>query len=137
MTDEFNAKTNWFESAIQDWAFNGVDLPSAASTVEVGLHVGDPSNSGEQNEVNTVDYERASVSIANFNTTGNNPRVATNTQAILFDSAETNWGTITHCTLWHPGQNEPLYWGEFDVHRTVNTGEIYEIEAGELVVRDF
>lgn len=135
--EDFNSKTDWFETAIQSWAFNNTDMPNATPNVEVALHTGDPTNSGDSNEVNTVDYERATVPVANITTTGNNPRTATNTEAILFVEAETNWGTVTHSTIWQPVIDQPLYWGEFAIHRNVNEGEQYEIDVGDLIVRDF
>ena len=138
MPDEkFNQRTDWLETRSQSWAFNGNSFPSPPTEIEIGLHNDDPTNSGKENEVDSIDYERATIDLSDLHTTGNNPRETVNATNITFKEAETNWGTITHATIWHPEEDEPMYWAEINEERIINENEIYEIRENDLIIRDY
>ena len=90
--------TDYTEAAIIDWMFGDTAFPATHSTLYVALHTADPTNSGEANEVAAGDYGRAATTAnGDWTRTGNSVE---NANEIAFGIASSNWGTITHFSLW-------------------------------------
>ena len=61
--------------------------------------------------------------------------VSSNTTDIMFPKATANWGTITHVGLRNAVTGGNLYMHFlFDVSRVIETGDTFQINAGELGV---
>lgn len=109
--------TDPFEALIAGWAFHGDDMPTAHTSVFVALHTGDPNADGDattepgtENEVTATDYARVDVptSSANWpmNTADQQQTVIENGSDISFGIASSNWGTISHFSLWTGDQGD-------------------------------
>lgn len=95
--------TTYTEEAIRDWMSQGSAMPSAPSSLHVALHTADPGGSPDgSTEVSASDYSRQSVSAGSgWSTTGSGePSGFENASEVNFGESTSNWGTITHVSLW-------------------------------------
>jgi hypothetical protein len=61
--------------------------------------------------------------------------VSESAATVTFDTALTNWGTITHVAIMDAQTSgNVLYWGEATAAKVIETGDIYQISAGNLTV---
>lgn len=117
----------YLEAEVMEWVFNGTSFDAAPSNIYVGLHTGDPSENGSDNEVTATDYTRASTAPGDWNVTGSGPTVATNANEIRFDTAQNSWGTISHVSLWDDtiasGSDNCLWQGSLNSNRDIQDGD--------------
>ena len=95
--------TTTSEELFRDWLSQGSDTPSPPSELYVALHTSNPGNDPDgSSEVDADDYDRASVSTTGgWDTTGTGgPSGFENAEDVHFGEAESDWGTITHVSLW-------------------------------------
>lgn len=98
----------------------------------LALNTGDPGNTGA-NEVVAADYARQA---ATFENTGANPTTAANDAVIQFPQAETNWGTITHFTLWSASTGGScVAYGNISTAKPIIVGDVARWDVGTLTVR--
>lgn len=71
-----------------------------AGGVWIALHTADPGNDGSSNEVDESEYSRIEVGESNLNTSGDGPTQISVDTDVTFDAADTDWGTITHTSMW-------------------------------------
>ena len=68
---------------------------------------------------------------------------ASNTAALTFPAATTNWGTATHCGIYDAATSgnlvayETLTAADFSTAnpKTINSGDIFKIDAGNLKIQ--
>lgn len=93
--------TAYIEAQIANWMTQDTQFDTPPSNIYVGLHTGDPTNSGDQNEVSAADYSRLSTSPSDWTVlSGDGPTTFENANEVLFPAAQNNWGTISYVTLW-------------------------------------
>lgn len=100
----------------------------------ISLHTAEPVVGGASNEVTGTNYSRELVNPTDWTTPANK---STGTGVTLtFDTAGSNWGTITHVGVYDAATGgNLLWWGALNVQRTVNTGETLAFSAGNLTTQ--
>jgi len=96
----------------------------------VALYTAAPSDAGGGTEVTGGSYARqlAGLSAPSNGTTSN-------ASDITFPTATANWGTLTHVGIFDAATSgNLLMWSDLDVSKTVNSGDTYKINAGDLDV---
>lgn len=127
--------TTYLEAKIQEWWADGTAFPAAPSNVYVALHTGDPGNDASANEVAAGDYSRAETAAADWSVTGSGPTHVENANEIQFSTATSDWGTISHVSLWDASTGGNALWqGELDTSRTVNTDDRLVFPVGDFDV---
>lgn len=123
--------TNYTESEIVNWMVGGDAMPSPPSNIYVGLHTGDPTETGGSNEVSGNNYARAST------TAGTDWTISANTfenaDDILFNEASGSWGTVSHFSLWDSSTGgNALAYSALDSSRSVESGDAPVFRATNL-----
>ena len=135
--------TNYAEQHLLDAIFNGEALTFPTS-IWVALHTGDPTEAATANEVSTVGtgYGRVEVNVNGgaaptwrlAASEGGGGFAVKNLQAIVFGPALTDWGSITHTSLWDDATaGNPWYQGPLASPRTVQTGGTFTYPIDALV----
>ena len=109
------------------------------TTWYIALHTGDPGESGTANEVaNTYSYQRTSVAFDPAAQPSSGLTFCDNTTTITFPTANGgNWGTITHISIKTSqtyATTTALFKGALTASKTVNDGDTFQIQAGQLVI---
>lgn len=121
------------EEAVMDWVFEEASMPSPPTNLYVGLHTGPPGNDGTDNEVDASDYDRFETTPGEWDRlAGSGPSEAENNTDIEFPEAASDWGVITHVSLWTTEDNSGmcLYQTQLDSSISVELGDIFLILAG-------
>ena len=73
----------------------------AAGGLFVALHTADEGNSPDgTSEVTAGDYDRVEIAEADWTISGSGPTTLTNDVVADFGNTDSNWGNITHASLW-------------------------------------
>jgi hypothetical protein len=124
--------TDYREQQIINRDFGAVDADPAPQTVYMALHTANPTNSGTEGEVTAGDYSRQSVqNPSEWSISGN---TAENTEDIEFGIATSNWGEITHATLWdgpEPTDN-PLWHTQLEVSKLIEENDEMRFSPGSI-----
>ena len=131
--------TNYLEDKVIGHLFGGTAY-TAPGTWYVGLQTAAPSDSAAGTEVSGGAYARQSVAWT-IGTGGT--AQASNTAALTFPAATTDWGTVTHAGVYDAASGgnlvafETLTKTDFTTAnpKTVNTGDIFKIDAGNLKIQ--
>ena len=131
--------TNYLEDKVIGHLFGGTAY-TAPTTLYVGLQTSTPSDSTGGTEVSGGAYARQSVSWT-IQTGGT--AQASNTLALTFPAATTDWGICTHAGVYDAltGGNllafETLTKTDFTTAnpKTVNTGDIFKIDSANLKIQ--
>ena len=126
-----NAMTNYLETKLLQFVLNNnAGSLSAVSTIYLALFTANPTETGSlSNEVSTsgTGYARQSVAF----TTSNN--ASSNTSNIEFSAAQSSWGTVTHIGIMDASTSgNMLFHGALTVSKTIDTNDIFRINAGDL-----
>ena len=131
--------TNYLEDKVIGHLFGGTAY-TAPTTWYAGLQTAAPSDSAAGTEVSGGAYARQSVAWT-IGTGG--VAQASNTAALEWPAATTDWGTVTHAGIYDAvsGGNlvafETLTETDFSTAnpKVVNTGDIFKIDAGTLKIQ--
>jgi hypothetical protein len=97
----------------------------------VALYTAAPSDAGGGTEVSGGSYARQLAGLSAPSPAG----VSANAADITFPTATANWGTVTHVGLFDAvTAGNLLMWSPLDVNKTVNDGDTFKINAGDLDV---
>ena len=135
--------TNYLEDKIINHLFgdatgtSGADHYTAPTTWYVGLQTASPSDSAGGTEVSGGGYARQSVA---WTLTSGGVAQASNTSAITFPTATTDWGTVTHAGIYDAATSgnlvayETLTKADFSTAnpKTVNTGDIMKLDSANI-----
>ena len=114
---------------------------NAPTTVYVGLFTNTSGNAATNLEANTktdevsisgTAYARQSVAFAAA-ASGS----TTNSATITFPAATANWGTVTHIAILDndtEGAGNVLFWGAVSASKQIDSGDTFQITAGNLTV---
>lgn len=132
--------TNFLEQKVLEHVFRNVAYTSPTA-LYVGLFTSTPSDSTAGTEVSGGSYARQTVS---FSFTSGDPSSVTNTAQITFPTSTASWGTVTHAGIYDAlTSGNFLAYAELTLSsdfstsnpKTIATGDIFRISAGNLQVR--
>lgn len=126
--------TDYAEGQIRDWMSQGVDVDTAPAELHVALHTADPGEVPDgSTEVGAGDYSRQSVSAGSgWNTPNEND--FENANEVSFGEATSDWGTISHVSLWDASDATGNCLAAFPLDSTVtiDTNDEARFQAGDL-----
>lgn len=128
--------SNYTETEVRDWAFQGTQMDTPPTTLYVSLHTGAPGEDGSANEVSTSNtgYARQSVAVPGGWDTPN-PNEAANANVIEFGPATSDWGDVSHAAIWDAQTGgDCLFVGDVSTTKTVETDDFARYGAGEITV---
>jgi len=133
-----SAATDTAEALALNFLLRGTTA-GAPSAWYIGLHTGDPGESGTANEVaNTHNYARQVVAFDAASQPSTGLTFCDNTDTVTFNTATGgNWGTITHISIKASatyGTTTAYFKGALTAAKTVNDGDTFQIQAGQLVI---
>lgn len=107
-------------------AYAGFDRPY------VSLHTSDPTDAGTGTEVSGGSYARTRVTMAAATGTGGS---VASTADVTFPTATAAFGTVGWIGLWDSlSGGNMLYHTALDAAKTIDTGDVFKIVAGNLTV---
>ena len=120
------AFTDYLENKLVAHTFSATAYTSP-STVYVALYTVAPTDSTTGTEVSGGGYARQSAS---FTSTGN---AATNASAIEYPTATGNYGTVVAVAILDASSSgNMLAYATLSASKTISTGDVFRIPAGDL-----
>ena len=121
--------SNYLENALINATLRNTSYTSPA-TVYVALYTTDPTDADTGTEISGNGYARQSVT---FGAPSNG--ASTNSAAVEFPQATGSWGTIAFIGLRDASSGgNLLYHSPLDASKTISTGDVFRISAGNLSV---
>lgn len=121
--------SNYLENALINATLRNTSYTSPA-TVYVALYTTDPTDADTGTEIAGNGYARQSVT---FGAPSNG--ASTNSAAVEFPQATGSWGTIAYIGLRDASSGgNLLYHSPLDASKTISTGDVFRISAGNLSV---
>ena len=131
-----SAASNYLENEVLDHVLgNGVYTP--ATTLYLGLFTNASSAAAANLEAGTLTdevgggaYVRKAITF-DAASGGSSASAAT----VTFDAATANWGTITHVAVLDASSaGQVLFWGSVTTAKTIETGDTFQVSAGNLTI---
>ena len=121
--------SNFLENALINATLRATTYTSPA-TVYVSLYTTDPTDADSGTEVSGGSYARTAVT---FGAPSNG--VSTNSADVTFPTATASWGTVSHIGI-HDASTTGnlLFHTPLDTAKTIDSGDIFKIETGNLTV---
>ena len=121
--------SNYLENALINAVLRNTSYTSPA-TVYVSLYTSDPTDADSGTEVSGGSYARTAVT---FGAPSNG--VSTNSADVTFPTATASWGTVSHIGI-HDASTSGnlLFHTALDTAKTMDSGDIFKIETGNLTV---
>ena len=136
-----NAATNYLERRILHFLFknNSLSLSSPGDSIYVGLATAvSAAETGSVTEANFTNYARQQVTAANWTTIGadsTDTQTAQNAANIEFPASGGTNNTITHVFIADASSSgNILFVGELDASKTIQSGDIFRINANNLTI---
>ena len=121
-----SAFSNYLENKILLHVLSNTAYTSPAA-VYLSLHTADPTEAGSGTEVSGGSYARQSFSstiVAN---------AASNTSAIEFPTCTSAWGVVGWVAVWDAlTTGNMLFYGALTASKTIATGDVFRVPAGDL-----
>jgi len=118
--------TNHLETEILDHVFGG-NAYTAPGTLYLGLYTSAPSDTGGGTELSGSGYARQAMAMS---VSGN---TASNSAVEEFATATGSWGTVTHVGVFDASTSGNLLaYGALSASKTIATGDVFRIPAGDL-----
>jgi len=134
---------DYLEIAILRKCFRGTDFTTPTSTT-VHLHTGDPTEAGDQNEVDISDWDNYSEQIVNVDgatspywtdaTEDSGRKVVSNVGVVDFGTASIITPVVVSWVTVKDHLGNALYVGELPTPLTVNDGNPVSFPDGQLVL---
>jgi hypothetical protein len=119
--------TDFMENKIIDHMLRNQSY-TPPSTVYVALFTSAPSDAGGGTEVSGGSYARQAVTLS-----AASGGASENSAVITFPTATADWGTVTHLALMDAATGgNMLMHTPLDASKTVNNGDTFKINAGDL-----
>jgi len=123
------AMSNYLENALINATLRNTTFTSPA-TVYVALFTTDPTDAGTGTQVSGGSYARQSATFA-----APSDGASTTSADITFPTATGDWGTVSYFGIYDASTSgNLLYHGALNNSKTIQTGDILKIEAGNLTV---
>lgn len=121
--------SNYLENALINGTLRATTY-TAPTTVYLALYTSDPTDADTGTEVSGGSYARQSIT---FGAPSNG--VTTNSADITFPTATGSWGTVGWIGIRDASTaGNLLYHSPLDASKTIGTGDIFKIGAGNLSV---
>ena len=121
--------SNYLENKIIDHMLRNQAF-TPPSTLYLALYTDDPTDADTGTEVSGGSYARQS-----FTLTAASGGASSNSADITFPQATADWGTITHVGIRDAATGGNLLMhSALDASKTVNNGDIFKINSGDLDV---
>ena len=135
-----NAATTYLEHAVLDFIFknNSESFTSPGDSIYIGLAtaVSNPE-AGTLTEATFTNYARQQVTAANWTvpSVGTDTQTATNAANIEYPASGGTSNTITHAFIADAlSSGNILFIGALDASKTIASGDIFRINAGNLTI---
>ena len=121
--------SNFLENALINAVLRNTTYTSPA-TVYISLYLTDPTDADSGTEVSGGSYARTAVT---FGAPSNG--VSTNSADVTFPTCTVSWGTVSHIGI-HDASTSGnlLFHTPLDTAKTIDSGDIFKIETGNLSV---
>jgi hypothetical protein len=121
--------SNYLENALINAVLRNTTYTSPA-TVYVSLYTTDPTDADTGTEVSGGSYARTAVTMG-----APSNGVSTNSADVTFPTATASWGTVSHIGI-HDASTAGnlLFHTPLDTSKTIDSGDIFKIETGNLSV---
>jgi len=117
--------SDFLETEILDHVFGG-NAYSAPATLYLALFTAAPDDTGGGTEVSGTNYVRKAIA---FTVSGD---TASNSAAVEFDTAGSDWGTITHVGIYDASTaGNLLDWAALSASKAIATGDVFRIPSGD------
>ena len=125
--------SDFLEVALLNATLNGVTLTSVNNPY-ISLWTSDPTDAGSGTEVSASGTAYARVASSFATASGTSGSVVSDATA-TFPTATANWGTVGWIGLWDAASSgNMLYHTALDAPKTIDSGDIFKITAGNLSV---
>lgn len=123
--------TDGAETRTLDWV-NGRSTTAPTTPLKLALCTSAPTDSAAGTEVAGGSYARQTITPAAAS--GTSPATATNSADINFTGMPAvGGGGVTHWEIWDSaGTPFRWWWGAFDAAKTTNSGDTFQVAAGQL-----
>jgi hypothetical protein len=121
--------SNFLENALINAVLRNTTYTSPA-TVYVSLYLTDPTDADSGTEVSGGSYARTAVTMG-----APSNGVSTNSADVTFPTATASWGTVSYIGI-HDASTSGnlLFHTALDTAKTIDSGDIFKIETGNLSV---
>ena len=135
-----SAASDYLEDKVLDHVLGNTAFTQPAS-LYLGLFTSsgglEDNTSGSQTEVSGGSYARKDIDVdassGAFDAASGGS--TSNTQTITFDAATANWGTITHIAVMDASTGgNVLFWGAVTTSKTIESGDTFQVSAGNLTI---
>ena len=121
--------SNYLENALINGTLRATSY-TAPTTIYLALYTTDPTDADTGTEVSGTYYARQTITMG-----APSNGVSTNSAAIEFPAAGGSWGTVTHIGIRDAlTTGNLLYHTPLDASKTIATGDIFRVSAGNLSV---
>ena len=118
--------SDYLENAVHGYVFSGASF-SQPGTKYLALYTTAPTDAGGGTELSGSAYARQSCA---FTTTG---AQATNSSAVEWPTATGSWGTVVAVGVFDASSSGNLLaWNNLTASKTISTGDVFRINAGDL-----
>jgi hypothetical protein len=119
--------SNYLETKILDHVFGGTAY-TAPGTLYLALFTAvSNGETGSVTEVSGTSYARETVA---FTTSGD---TTSNSAAVEFATAGSNWGTVTHVGIYDASTSGNLMaYAALSSSKTIESGDVFRVPAGDL-----
>ena len=118
--------SDYLENKVLSHVFGGAAY-TAPATLYLALYTVAPTDAGGGTEVSGGSYVRQSCA---FTVSGN---LATNTSAVEWPTATGSWGTVVAVGVFDASTSGNLMaYGTLTASKTISTGDVFRIPAGDL-----
>ena len=118
--------SDYLENAVLGYVFSGASF-SQPGTKFLALYTTAPTDAGGGTELSGSAYARQSCA---FTTTG---AQATNSSAVEWPTATGSWGTVVAVGVFDASSSGNLLaWNNLTASKTISTGDVFRINAGDL-----
>jgi hypothetical protein len=122
--------SNYLEDALINATLRATTYTSVA-TVYVSLWTSDPTDAGSGTEVSGGSYARTAVTFA-----APSNGTSLNSADVVFPTATSSWGTVGWIGINDASTSgNLLYHTALDLAKTIDSGDIFKIETGNLSVQ--
>jgi hypothetical protein len=123
--------SDFLEVTLLNLSLNGTSWAGMTDPY-ISLHTADPTDAGTGAEVSGGSYARVASSFATAS--GTSGAVVSDATA-TFPTATADWGTVGWIGLWDAASSgNMLYHTALDAPKTIDSGDIFKITAGNLSV---
>ncbi len=125
------AFSNYLENALVNHVLRNTPLTTPGTNVWIALYKSDPTDADAGTEVTGGSYQRKQCTAWDAPANG----VTKNTNDIVFDTATSDWGTITHIGVRDAQTNGNLmFFCPLNTSKAVSINDTFKIPAGQLTI---